>query len=439
MPPARVEHSEYSAHDEASSGHDGGAAMAVTEDNGEALSWRLAPLDILLRIFTLLSGDTLALCAVAGVCATWRTAVIAAQSSPALWRELRVTCYRALQRLDDAAVACVTERAKGLLQRVQLDGAARITDACLACFAPRAAPLLATLRLAGCERITARAVVKQRRRAPRLARLTLAGTAPNLGRLSGDDALLNSLRALVVADDEDADVDDDEEFAGALDVVAVCAHHETGRPRCGRLLGEDDCEECSFCARWFCESADERFAPHVHACARCDVRACEGCLAEALASEYGDADLDARGHVCSYCRQMLCGSCAAEYQEEHSQLMHFQCGACKKCFCASAEVCKYDSSKQPQCADSGCCCGNGAYARKSPDECLRFVCTACAFPYPYDIEPSLIMCTNCSMPYCRLCVDDGMLERTGRVTEDWFDEALCGSCIKRRSDGRQRR
>jgi hypothetical protein len=421
----------------------GGAAVA------DACYWQFPPRDVLSSILALLAGDTVALCTAVCVCRGWHGAVT---TTPELWRELRVTDYRVLDRIDDAAVARRAGRAQGGLTLVQLDGATRISDACLACFAPHAAPLLATLSLVGCPRVTALAVLKQRRElprdVPRLSFLALARTAPLSGSVADDETLLDSLKKLVVADnddEEDETTEQEQEAGGMLDVVAVCAHTEEDGPRCGLLLDSENVADCDFCHRSFCKvlidtwCTDTAHPAHGHICVDCKLCACAGCLPDALESEDGDPDV---GHVCSRCHGMLCGSCATARQDAGS-ITQAQCGVCEKRFCAGEDECLF----RPEGYDGvlpSCevwLCSRADPSQCPPDGCLGFVCINCYQTLHHGVEENLIHCATCETAFCRLCADGGFIKRTGRfvTTGPSVTEAYCRSCLKRRRERRAAR
>jgi hypothetical protein len=139
------------------------------DDDADDVDWRSMPSDLQRSCFVRLAGDTLALCAAAGVCTSWRAAAL---SAPAAWRQLRLSNVRRSGSVGDAVVARLAARAGAELTVVALPAGANVTDACLAHFAPAVAPCGLAVRLPGCENLTAQGVASALAGA-RLARLTL--------------------------------------------------------------------------------------------------------------------------------------------------------------------------------------------------------------------------------------------------------------------------
>jgi hypothetical protein len=305
------------------------------------VDWRSMPSDLLRSCFVRLAGDTLALCAAAGVCTSWRAAAL---SAPAAWRQLRLSNVRRSGSIGDAVVARLAARAGAELTLVALPSGANVTDACLAHFAPAVAPRLAVLRLAGCENVTAQGVASALAGA-RLERLTLAGTAPlrvTAAQVAADeydeDAVLHPLRELTrlyhddderKGNDSDDDDDDDDSDAG-LDVNAVCTHpgyRPWGGQQalcCGMLFDaeSDEALPCDWCMGASCARHDKV------TCAKCGHVVCGGCLEEALGGS---------GFNCSGCRKMMCDECAEEHEEATQCITHVACSLCSKQWCFECE------------------------------------------------------------------------------------------------------
>jgi hypothetical protein len=365
------------------------AALAVGE------RWRCAlPPDVVLRaILSLLAHDTRAVCAAACVCAAWREV---ATTTPALWRELRLSWERCHRKetlcIDDDAVACFTRRARGGLTLVDLWAVTRVTDACLVHLSPRAAPLLTELDLTCCSGVTSRGVATALRGA-RLTSLSVSEIAPVRDDAEDDAALMRELQALMAPGCE---VSDD----------AVCSYRKDGATqRCGELFEENSltCCWCDVCQKEFCDTKPQR---HTVMCDDCNTSVCgDGeCLALALRGPSWREPV--LGFVCNMrddddcCRTMLCGDCVERRRAapprktgKWRQGGHAVCGVCKAGYC-------------DDCAGNGAVC-EGAASRAA---CLRFVCKSCCSLRGGGGKEKVVVCASCSdelILNCSLCVNAG--------------------------------
>lgn len=356
--------------------------------------------------------DTWSLVRACCVCRSWSAAAL---DAPALWRFLQLS--GAGGRLSDTALARLVARARGQLESAVLDGAHALTDACLALLAPAASPRLSELSLKGCSRLTFDGVVAALRGA-RLCSLKLDGVRRSAAHGGDAEALLDALGGALDADSE-------------ADVWGACQAE-----RCHRLLAGDDDEgaaECDVCGEPFCNHC-------LHRCTRCaTARSCASCLPDACASGYEDPITE--GFRCALphgCGAFLCGDCGPAAVFRSDRVTHLTCGVCGLDYCTKCAFGFDDKHPRETVSSAGVVCsGLARYTETDPETCRRFMCTGCLWD---GNDERLIMCRQCNIPYCDLCVEKGALRLTGRLTScgPSVTEGFCRLCSVQRARGRNR-
>jgi len=398
------------------------ASMAAEAEAAAKADWGALPAELLRSVCELLEGDTLALCAVAGVCPHWR---FAALTTALPWSQLRVRKedVRCHFSFSDAVVACLAARAGAELTVVVLPSSLYLSDDCLASFTPASAPKLKVLRLVGCMDITMQGVVAALTGSRVLESLGMAGTAPlpvtaaevNAANDDFGSSLLDPLRELLIDYDESnantlgiTNKSNHNESYG-LDVDCVCGHVSGSSQAlcCGKLFDSTDESliPCDVCDSVFC-------AEHEHKqCFKCALKICDGCLKDVV-GEYG--------YHCQRCSKTVCDECACELLSDPGACsLKFTCGICKLQNCFS---CSCDRNSDVLWCEGW-----------SP-KCLGAVCRNCICNNDNTFE-NLIFCAQCCLPFCRPCVRHGQAIRaTGRFLVNGYscEEAFCKSCAEKR-------